>query len=293
MSLRITSLIDPDAHASGQRLAWLAADEDGVPTGHAFLHLFTRPGQAHLALLELNVHPAASDGGTGLRLLDAAVETARDRGRRRIITQVKAGAPAEAFLAARDFDRVLTLVSARLSLADLDGAMLDETLARPHDGYRLTSWEGMVPDELAATFVDSRRAMDDTPTGGLNLAAVRWDLARVRAFVESVHKQGDRLHTLVAVDESDGAIAGYTELAVPGDGKGDARHHGTAVLPAHRGRGLGLWMKAAMIRQAGGRFPHVEGFVTDTADTNPSMTRINRVLGYLPTGVTHEYRLDL
>ncbi|MFI1202601.1 GNAT family N-acetyltransferase [Streptomyces sp. NPDC020883] len=75
------------------------------------------------------------------------------------------------------------------------------------------------------------------------------------------------LHTVVAIDESDGSIAGFTELVVPGDGKGDGRHYGTGVLPEHRGRSLGRRMKDASILQALDRPPALSGLLTGTAAT--------------------------
>jgi hypothetical protein len=58
MSVRITALTDPAGDPSSYRLAWLASDTDGIPVGSAFLRLFTRTGQEHLAELDLRVHPA-------------------------------------------------------------------------------------------------------------------------------------------------------------------------------------------------------------------------------------------
>lgn len=151
----------------------------------------------------------------------------------------------------------------------------------------------MVPDALAQTFVASRHAMNDTPTGGVDFSAVPWDLERVQAAVVAVGNQGNVLHTVVAIAETDGSIAGYTELAVPGDGTGDAQHYGTAVLPEHRGHGLSRWMKAESIRQARERHPLLDGLLTDTADDNPRIRRVNDTLGYRPTHITYEYQLDL
>jgi hypothetical protein len=88
-------------------------------------------------------------------------------------------------------------------------------------------------------------------------------------------------------------IGGFTELVVPGNGTGDAQHYGTGVLPEHRGHRLGLWMKAASIRQARERYPELGGLLTDTADNNPHMRHINDVLGYAPTHSAYEYQLDL
>jgi GNAT superfamily N-acetyltransferase len=272
---------------------WLASGTDGIPVGSAFLRLFTRTGQRYLAELRLRVHPEERREDTGLRLLDAALAAARDHRRRRIVAHVEAGTPGERCLAARNFRKVLTLTSARLSLPESDVTALARIVDGPHPRYRLASWDGMVPDELAETFVASRHAMNDTPAGGVDFSAVPWDLERIRAAVAAVEKRGDALHTVVAVSETDGAIAGYTELAIPGDGKGDAQHYGTAVLPEHRGNGLSRWMKAASIRHVRERYPLLDGLLTDTADNNPRIRHVNDSLGYLPTHTTYEYQLDL
>ncbi|MEU0034169.1 GNAT family N-acetyltransferase [Streptomyces sp. NPDC006333] len=293
MSARITALIDPEVSPSSRRLAWLASGTDGTPVGSAFLRLFTRAGQHHLAELHLHIHPQERQEDTGFRLLDAATAAAREHDRRRIISHVRAGSPGEWFLTARDFHKVLTLTSARLPLRDADIAALTVIIEEPPPGYRLASWEGMVPDALAQTFVASRHAMNDTPTGGVDFSAVPWDLERVRAAVAAVENQGSLLHTVVAIAEADDSIAGYTELAIPGDGTGDAQHYGTAVLPEHRGHGLSRLMKAASVRHARERHPLLDGLLTDTADNNPRIRRVNDTLGYRPTHVTYEYQLDL
>ncbi|WP_328659743.1 GNAT family N-acetyltransferase [Streptomyces sp. NBC_00334] len=293
MSVRITALTDPDTSPFGHRLAWLASDTDGTPVGSAFLRLHTGAGQGHLAVLELHVHPAERRNRTGSRLLDAAVAAARRDGRRCVVTQAEAGSPGDRFLPARGFRRVLTLTFTRLPLAEADPAALAAITDRPHPGYRLTSWEGTVPDGLAETFVASRHAMDDMPMGGTDFGTVTWDLDRVRAAAAAVEKRGDHLHTVAALDASDGSIAGFTELVVPGDGKGDGQHYGTGVLPRHRGHGLARWMKAASIRRAHERYPDLGGLLTDTADNNPYMRRVNDALGYVPIHTAFEYQLDL
>jgi ribosomal protein S18 acetylase RimI-like enzyme len=135
--------------------------------------------------------------------------------------------------------------------------------------------------------------MDDMPMEGTDFGTVVWDVQRVVAAAETVAKRGELLHTVAAVDTSDGSIVGFSELVVPGDGRGDAQHYGTGVLPEHRGHGLGLWMKAESIRRARQRHPELDGLLTDTADSNAPMLGINDTLGYLPTHKAVEYQLDL
>lgn len=122
---------------------------------------------------------------------------------------------------------------------------------------------------------------------------VPWDIDRVRAAAQAVERRGDLLHSVVAIAESDGSVAGFTELVVPGDGTGDGQHYSTGVLPGHRGRGLGLWMKAETILWCREHHPGLNGLLTDTADNNLPMRNINDALGYAPTHSSIQYQLDL
>lgn len=289
----ITPLTDPDRGAASYRLAWLAATPAGTPVGSAFLRLFTAPGQDHLAELQVNVHPSERHYGTGSQLLAAAVAAARADRRRSVTAEAEAGSAGDLFLKASGFRKVLTLTYARLPLAQADAAVLTDVITRPHPGYRLVSWDGTVPDELAETFSASRRAMDDMPMDDTDYGTVTWDVDRVRAAADAIAKRGELLHTVAAVSEPDGVIAGFTELVVPGDGKGDGQHYGTGVLPEHRGNGLGLWLKAEAIRQAIEYHPDLDGLLTDTADSNQPMRAINDALGFAPTHVSLTYQLDL
>jgi GNAT superfamily N-acetyltransferase len=293
LSLRITPLTDPAHGPHIRRLAWLASDADSIPVGTAFLRLFTGPGQGHLAELTVGVHRLERRKCVGSRLVDSAVAAARADARRCVIAQAEAGSPGDHFLSARGFRKALTLRFTRLPLADADTTALARIIERPHSGYRLMSWHGTVPDGLAETFAASRRAMDDMPMDDTDYGTVTWDVDRVRAAAKAVEKRGDHLHTVVAVDASNGSIAGFTELVIPGNGNGDGQHYGTGVLPEHRGHGLGRWMKAESIRHAHERYPDLGGLLTDTAESNTHMRQINDGLGYIPTHTTYQYQLDL
>ncbi|MGY1503195.1 N-acetyltransferase family protein [Streptomyces sp. QTS52] len=293
MPPRITALTDPEPGASSRRLVWLAADSGGAPLGSAFLRLFTREGQEHLAELEISVHRAERRQGVGTRLLEAAVAAARSDGRRSVVAQAEEGSPGDRFLADRGFRRVLALTYARLVLADADLAEVTRLAELPHPGYRLTDWEGAVPPELARSYADSRRAMDDMPMEDTDYGTVVWDVDRVLAAAEAVAGRGDLMHTVAVLNTADGSVVGFSELVVPGDGQGDGQHYGTAVLPEHRGRGLGRWMKAESIRRARRHHPGLTGLLTDTAAGNAPMLGINDELGYVPTHRAVEYQLGL
>ncbi|MCX3060062.1 GNAT family N-acetyltransferase [Streptomyces beihaiensis] len=291
---QLTPLTDPATATGVRRLAWLAQDpEGGHPVGSAFVRLFDRKGQEHVAEVDVRVHPAQRRAGVGTRLIEAALAAAKENGRDRVSATADEGSPGAAFLAARGFRVGLRLTYARLSLPDADTAALAETAGRTHPGYRLVEWDGTVPDALAASFAASRRAMDDMPMGDTDQGRAVWDVARVRAAAEAVARRGDLLHTVAAIDTADGSVAGFTELVVRGDREGDAEHYGTGVLPEHRGRGLARWMKAHQILRMRERHPRLAGLLTDTADENAPMRAVNDALGYVPTRCSCMYRLDI
>ncbi|MFJ8043591.1 GNAT family N-acetyltransferase [Kitasatospora sp. NPDC096147] len=293
MTLRITPLTDPAPRASGYRLVWQATGEEDYPLGSAGLVVHTAPGLDHSAHLDIRVHPAERRRGVGTRLLAAALAAARESDRRSLVGWVRADSPGGAFLEGHGFSPVLSFVHTRLELAEVDPAGLAGGIQQPHPGYRLTSWDGLVPDDLAAAYLAALGAMDDQPTGDEEAGAMVWDLDRLETAVAAIDRRGERLHTVAAVDESDGTVAGFTELVCPVDGGGEGRHYGTGVLPRHRGRGLARWMKLASIAAARERHPDLAGLLTDTAEENHAMRRVNDALGYRTTHTATEYRLSL
>jgi GNAT superfamily N-acetyltransferase len=246
------------------------------------------PATGVAAEVELRVHPVERRAGVGTRLLDTVAAAALDLGMSGLLTEpLREGSDGEGFCVARGLRPALALTFTRLPL---DAAEVPQ--AGPVSGYRLVYWEGTVPDELAATFARSRRAMDDMPMEDADHDPQPWDVERLHAIAEAVARRGEILCT-TAVVAADGEIAGFTELVVPGDGTGDGQHYGTGVLPEHRGRGLARWMKVESILRARARFAGLAGLLADTADSNAPMRRINESLGYRPTHRGVLYRLDL
>ena len=228
LSISITPLTDPDYRPFSRRIAWLASDGDGNPVGSAFLRLNSKAAHAHLAELELAVHPAERRHRIGSELLAVAVEAGREHDVRTILADATVGSPGDHFLANRGFTVGLTLIFARLPLAEAS-----PSAAEPR-GYRLESWSGVVSDELVQTYAEARSAMDDAPVGDIDYGPELWDVDRVRHIAKVVESRGAHLLTVAAVEQSTGKIVGFTELVVPADSKGDAQHYGTAVLPDHR-----------------------------------------------------------
>ncbi|MEU7601952.1 GNAT family N-acetyltransferase [Streptomyces sp. NPDC041003] len=277
---------------NSHRLTWLATGAEGSPVGVAGLRLFTSPGRDHLAELELHVDPAHRRLGTGSLLLSAVVAACRAEDRRSLIVEVAADGPGEAFCERRNFRQALALDHLILELDQLDEAAVLQVAEAEHPGYRLTGWTGTVPDDLAGAFAAAKNAMNDMPVGDLDYGTEDWDADRVRAMAQVVADRGDTLLTLAAVHD-DGAMAGYTEILLPRGAAPRAQQYDTAVVPAHRGHGLGLWLKTAMVRRLRAEHPGVVEIETDNAEDNVHMLAVNRELGFRSYRRTREFQLNV
>ncbi|MFA7762071.1 GNAT family N-acetyltransferase [Streptomyces sp. NPDC048723] len=279
--------------ALGSRLlTWLATGTDGSPVGIARLRLFTSPARDHLAELELHVDPAYRRLGTGSLLLSTVVAACRAEDRRSLIVEAAADSPGDAFCEKRDFRQALALDHLILRLDQWDEAGVLQIAKAEHPGYRLTGWTGTVPDDLADAFAAAKNAMNDMPVGDLDYGNVAWDADRVRTMAQVIADRGDTLLTIAAVHD-DGTMAGYTEILLPQGSAPRAQQYDTAVVPAHRGHGLGLWVKAAMVRRLRAEHPGVVEIETDNAEDNVHMLAVNHRLGFRSYRRTREFQLDV
>jgi GNAT superfamily N-acetyltransferase len=276
---------------------WLVRGSGSEPVATAVLRLLTQPSGGDLAEVEMTVHPAHRRMGAGSRLLSTVTEAARDAGCGGMVTEVAAGTPSETFLINRDFSPVVRLTWLRLGLDEVPEP-IHKLPDVPHAGYRLTAWDGAAPDGLAASYARARQAVPAMPAhrtaaGTTDAPEAVWDGVRLREHAEVVERRGERLLTVAAVCEADGEVAGFTELVLPAGLPGRAQQHDTAVLPAHRGHGLGLWLKAAMLRRVGAEHPRITEIEAGTADDNRHMLAVNAALGFRPQHRTVKFRLDL
>lgn len=275
------------AGLDSRRLFWLATEPDGTVAGVAALRLFTGAGQEHLAELELHVHPHRRRRGVGSQLLAQVVFAAQVENRRSLVAGVADVEPGVAFCAAKSFRRVLTLRHLLLDVSDADASTADDNPT----GYGLASWEGTVPDDLADAFAAAKNAMNDMPTGDMDYGEQRWDADRVRAMARVLADRGDTLLTVAALHGEE--VAGFTEIVIRAGEQQRALQYDTVVVPGHRGHGLGLWVKAAMIRRLRADHPGIGTIETDNADDNTHMLAVNESLGFREHRRAHEYQLDV
>ncbi len=274
--------------APGPSLSWTAR-RDGDLAGTAVVHL---PGAEndHTAVVAITTHPALRRTGVGTEVLRAIVPELRARRRRVVIGYVTADGDGERWARATGFRVVHRLVVQILDIAGTDPALWDVEVPR---GYHLEHWSDAAPEQLVASYAMARRAVHDAPTGRSSEVIPQWTAAKIREEEEDWRARGFH-HTVVAVRDRHGEVVGITEMAVHPSQPDRGMQQFTAVVPAHRGRGLGRAAKAAMMRRLTAEHPRLRRVGTSTGAENLHMIRVNGELGYATvlTAATVEADLD-
>lgn len=182
-----------------------------------------------------------------------------------------------------------------LDLTAVDRAQL-EAWAIPSAAnaeYRSVRWSGAVPEDIVASYVRARNAMDDAPHGDLELEIKELTIDDHRAREKAQLARGLLTHVVAAL-APDGSVAGYTQLYTYAGTTLPLAHTGdTAVTAAHRGRGLGLRLKAENTVRVLENLPYMRVIDTWNNEDNAPMLRINELMGYRLADVWRGVQFDL
>ena len=148
------------------------------------------------------------------------------------------------------------------------------------------------PEEWIDAVVATVNAMNDAPTDDLDMADTVVDAAMVRAEIEARTARGLEYQGVLAVTAG-GEAAGITEVFINRHRPAASWQWSTVVLPAHRGRGIGRWMKATLWQRLRATEPEVTALHTGNAASNAHMLAINNEMGFKPTHLMGCWQADL
>jgi GNAT superfamily N-acetyltransferase len=270
------------------RRHWFLARAGGEIIGYAVLRLPLLDNQ-HLGYVELTVTPGhrRTDIGTALLLEVVAAQAAE--GRRLLVAETTAGTAGDPFARAIGARLVQTARMSLLRLADVDWADVEQVAADKHQGYRIAAHVGRCPDELLDSYARAKSAMNDAPFDDADVTDFVYTTDTIRADETAAAGHGEG-RVVFAVHEETGEVAAFTEILSTGRPLGSQSD--TAVVPAHRGHGLGLWVKAEMLLRLRVERPEMTMVMTGNSATNAHMLRINDRLGYRPWSQLHGWQVE-
>ena len=271
----------------------LARDGTGRVVGLGDVSWWPRPAEG-AATAHVMVAPAHRNLGAGGALARHLVEHARAAGRTGITFELGVATVGEALCERAGLRGDLVVEINRTTPSAVTYGVLRDWVAAGEavPGYSLVAYDDRCPEDLVAAAVAARRAMHDAPQyeGHADDELTVEDLRA--AEVASVAANQSWWGVLVRHDAS-GEVAGLTDLFLPRRRPWMAFQGDTCVVAAHRGHGIGAWMKAVNHLRVRHERPDLELLSTWNAASNQPMLRINRALGYQPAGRFRGWYLPL
>ncbi len=264
------------------RADWLARDADGAPLGVGHFYATRSVENRHRARLVVQVAPGARRQSIGTNLLGLVAGAALDAERTRVQTWTTTAGPGAAFADALGLLVEDELELNRLRVTEVDRSLTAAWVARAAEravGYELVGWDGRCPTALRERYAAARELMNTAPQTSDHVDEV-FTVDKLDELEDSWDEAGLPWWTLCARHQGSGRLVGYTELAFSDEEPSLGYQGDTAVDPAHRERGLGRWLKAALLERAIEERPALRVVDTYNAGSNDAMIAINRELGF-------------
>jgi GNAT superfamily N-acetyltransferase len=248
----------------------------------------------HLMWVFAYVLKAHRRQGVGRSLVRPAVARMTEVGAT-IASSVAEDEPGHAFVSGLGAEAKLVERASRLDLAAVDWDMVDSWVREGQErspGARLDLYPEWVPDELLEDHcVQMTELLNLMPWEGMEHGEIVITADTNREWRERMTAIGSTNPTIV-VREADGSMSGMTDVLKHPHEPGIVRQMFTGVHPRARGRGMGKWVKAAMLRHVREAYPDTRWISTENAGSNDSMLAINNALGFQLHRVETFYQVD-
>ncbi|HLI01269.1 MAG TPA: GNAT family N-acetyltransferase [Acidimicrobiales bacterium] len=287
VSLRAFSWTARNLPEEPQFSAWWARDGAGHLIGVIRTHTYPSGTNSHAMDVWLQVRPVARRQGIGRELLRHAAERAGAEGKTLITgwTNERVAAGAE-FCRSVGAEVGYAEHINRLLLAELDPELLQEWVEdgrrRAGEDYELIGFDRRCPDDLADAVLEAFEVMADAPREGMHTEHRHMTLAEMRNHEQRALAVGAEVWCLFPRERRTGRLVGVTNVWWQPDHPQLVAQGDTGVVAAHRGRGLGKWLKAAMLQRILAERSEATEVRTGNADSNGPMLSINHRLGFRP-----------
>jgi len=185
-------------------------------------------------------------------------------------------------------------VENRLQLADVDWAMVDRWVAEGavrNPQTTLEFYAEPLPEAMWDEYSTQLSLLMNTiPFEELDMGESVVTPPQVREWYERMAAVQEQSHSVMA-REPDGSLSGLTEVVWSPHAPQVIDQRFTGVRTDARGRGIGKWIKAAMLQHVRELHPEARWVSTYNAGSNEPMLAINRQLGFRRHRVGKTYQM--